>query len=238
MKIVATCRMYNETDHIEQFCQSYSEFADVILVADGGSQDDTVSKALAYPKVKVREFYKKVECKNGIWRNPDGEHIQFLIDWAIEEGADWIVHQDCDQRPNKYLKEDARDIFASTDKDFLCAPQIFLWGKDQWFPKLTLWDSYWAKGLWAWRANLNIKMIDRMPHYEFSFDGEHSIDIPKTGRNHDLEPPYCYMHFGWTSEEKVRMHMDYYNKSGLIPGISHPLNYGGNPEPLKNWMIE
>ena len=238
MRIISTVRTLNEKEHIEKFCEAYSQFVDVILVADGGSDDNTVELASKYPKVKVRNYPVKVECQNEIWRNPDGAHIQFLIDWAVEEGADWIVHQDCDQRPNKFLKEDARDIFSIMTQDFLCAPQIFLWGKDQWFPKLTLWDTYWAKGLWGWRASIGLKIIDKMPHYEFSFDGDKSIDINKSGRNKDLEPPYCYMHFGWETPEKTQAHVEYYQKSGLISGMVSPSIYGGTPKPLEDWMCE
>jgi hypothetical protein len=239
MRLIATCRTYNEEEHIRDFCESYSEFVDLICIADGGSDDDTRSIAHEFSKVSIRDYPVKVECpKNGMLRNPDGPHIQFLIDWAVEEGADWIVHQDCDQRPNKYLKEDIRDILAVTNKDMICAPQIFLWGTDMWFPKLTLWDSFWAKGLWAWRANIGMKIIDRMPHYEFSFDGSKAIDIPRTGRTLDLDPPYCYMHFGWSTEEKTKAHVEYYRKSGLIPSMSYPLESNGTPTPLREWMVE
>ena len=43
MKIVATCRTLNEEANIERFCESYSQFADQIIVADGGSTDRAVN---------------------------------------------------------------------------------------------------------------------------------------------------------------------------------------------------
>lgn len=238
MKIAVTARTYNEEHRIEKFCEAYSEFADWILVADGGSTDNTVLLASKYPKVVVGHYPHKVECKDGIWRNPDGPHIQYLIDWAVDAGADWIVHQDCDQRPNKFLKEDIRDILSVTTEDFVCVTQIFLWGKDQYFPNLSAESSGWMQGLWAWRANINLKIIDKMPHFEFSYDGVKSVDINKTGRQKYLLPPYCFMHFGWETPEMAQRQVEYYRKSGLIPDASHPLNYGGSLAPLKEWMIE
>lgn len=239
MKIAATVRTYNEEEHIRDFCESYSEFADLICIADGGSDDDTISIAWEFPKVSIRKFNKRVECpKLGMLRNPDGEHIQFLVDWAQEEGADWIVHQDCDQRPNKLLKEDIRDILSVTTEDFICVTQIFLWGKDQYFPNLSAESSGWMQGLWAWRASVGLKIIDKMPHYEFSYDGVTSIDINKTGRQKYLLPPYCFMHFGWGTPEIAKKQVEYYRKSGLIPDANYPLNYGGSLAPLKEWMIE
>lgn len=238
MKIIATVRTLNEEKNIEKFCKSYSEFADLILVADGGSTDNTKSIASQFPKVKVRDYLVKVPCQNGILRNPDGPHIQFLIDWAIEEGGDWIVHQDCDQRPNKYLKEDIREIMEKTGKDFLQFIQVFLWGKDQWFPEMSKLGDRWMCGLWAWRLSAGIKIVDKMPHYEFSFDGINSIDINKLGREQNFEKPYCYMHYGWETPELTMQHIDYYRKSGLIPNMAHPLQFGGHLETLENWMIE
>jgi hypothetical protein len=239
MKIVATVRTFNEAQHIKKFCESYSQFADLILVADGGSTDNTTKLASQYPRVRIRNYNVRVECGQGIWRNPDGPHIQFLVNWAMEEGADWIVHQDCDQRPNKYLKEDVRQVLSQTDKDFLMVTQIFLWGKNHYFPDLSKPEGdNWGQGLWAWRANIGMRIIDRMPHYEFSYDGENSIDISKTGKNLNLLPPYCFMHYGWETIEKADAHIEYYKASGLIPGMEHPLKFGGSIKELEDWMIE
>lgn len=237
MKIIACCRSYNEHDNIEKFCNAF-QFADKILVADGGSEDDTVAIAERMPKVKVREFPLKVECANGIWRNPDGPHLQFLYDWALEEGADWTICQDCDQRPNFFLKRDARDIFEGLHKDFLMVTQIYLLGNDMYFPRMSKGGDEWQQGLWAWRSEINLKVIDKMPHFEFSFDGVNSFDVPKLGRHQSIQPPYCFLHFGWETPAKIDNKVKYYRDSKLIPQMEHPLNFGGTPLPLESWMIE
>ncbi len=238
MKIIATVRTLNEKANIEKFCESYSQFADVLLIADGGSTDNTVLLARKFPKVKVKPYHKTVECEGRILRNPDGPHIQFLIDWAIDEGADWIVHQDCDQRPNRYLKEGIRKILSETDQDFIMVTQIFLWGKDMYLPGLSRTGKGWMQGLWAWRANIGIKIIDKMPHYLFSFDGEKALNLDKLGRDKRVLPPKCFMHFGWPTEERVQEHIAYYRNSGLIEGMTHPLQFGGAPSLLEDWMLE
>lgn len=238
MKLIATIRTLNEENNIEKCCRSYAQFCDKVLIADGGSHDKTVEIASSMPKTLVRKFETMVECENGIMRNPDYLHLQFLWDWAIDEGADWIISQDCDQRPNKFLKQDARTFLENTNKDFLLVTQIFLWGKDSYFPDLSKRGRFMMLGLWAWRANIHLKAIDKMPHFEFSFDGENSIDLDKSEQVLRIFPPYCYMHYGWETEEQTNSHVKYYRESGLIKDMLHPLDFGGRVEPLLDWMIE
>jgi hypothetical protein len=156
-------------------------------------------------------------------------------------GADWIIFQDTDMRPNKYLKECGRELFNYMDeekKDFLLLTQVFLWQNDWYFPAMSKQGDRWMQGLWAWRANINLKIINRMPHFEFSYDGQHSIDINKTGRQLAIQPPACYLHYGWESKEMTDEHVEYYRTSGLIPGMVHPLLIGGRQEYKEEWMVE
>jgi len=238
MKIAACIRSYNESKNIEKCCESYLEFVDKLLIADGGSTDDTVLLASKYKNVEIRSYSNRVLLKGGITRNPDGPHINFLLDWADEEGADWVIEQDCDQRPNKYLKQDARKIFETTNKDFIQVTQLFLWGKDQYFPDLSGANSGWMQGLWAWKTKTRLRVIDKMPHFEFTLDGRHSLDINKSGREQNILPPYCFMHYGWQSLEQVNAHLEYYRSSGLISGMLSPLQFGGKLAPLPDFAVE
>lgn len=240
MKIVALVRTFNEAHRIEKFCAAY-QFADEILVADGGSTDNTVEIARQQPKTTVRYFLEKVKCANGIWRNPDGRHLNFLYDWAHEVGADWVISQDCDQRPNANLKRDVRAILENSIKPFLMVTQIYLWKRDFYFPKMSRSEQpdSWYHGLWAWKAEMNLRAIDKMPHYEFSIDGGNtSFDPTHTGMALKINPPYCFLHDGWETEEMVNNMVHYYRKSGLIPGQLHPLEFCGEPQTKLDWMVE
>ena len=66
MRIVVIARTRNEKKNIASFIQSY-QWADRILVADGGSEDETVWLASQMNKTKVRKFDKKIELENGYW---------------------------------------------------------------------------------------------------------------------------------------------------------------------------
>ena len=123
-------------------------------------------------------------------------------------------------------------------EDFLQVPQIFLWGKDMYFPGMSDFGNGWAQGLWAWKLSTGLKILDRMPHYEFSLDGHTSLDVDKSGRNLNMLPPYCFMHYGWQTNEETVEHVDYYRRTGLIDGMRHPLEFGGRLAPLLDWMVE
>ena len=72
MKIITIVRTRNEHRNIERFCRSYS-WADQIFVADGGSDDDTISLASKFPNVIVRLYLERVFGKKEIWRNKQGK---------------------------------------------------------------------------------------------------------------------------------------------------------------------
>ena len=241
MKIVAIVRTYNETKHIEKFCMSYQNIADVILVADGGSEDNTVSLASLMPKTKVRKYEERVMLENGYTRNPDWKHINFLIEWAEEEQADWVIFDDCDVRPNYKLKEDARKMIEEAEHPILRAPYIFMWGTELHFPALSLLSSptIYEPALWGWKLSVGLRAIGDPPHYIFTEPKDRTKQvffdrIPTT----TFYAPYARLHFAWENDENTDAHVEYYQKSGLIPGMRHPRDFGGAPALLLDWMKE
>ncbi len=105
---MALVRTRDEAGVIGVFCSSYA-WADGILVADGGSKDKTMNQARKRDKTQVREFKKRFH-RGGLWANPQGEHVNFLLDWAKDEVADWVIFDDCDCHPNYKLRENARNF--------------------------------------------------------------------------------------------------------------------------------
>ncbi len=59
MKIGVLVRTLNEAHRIGQFCEAY-KLADRILVADGGSEDNTVSIAESFKNVEVKKFVEQI----------------------------------------------------------------------------------------------------------------------------------------------------------------------------------
>lgn len=238
--IVATTRTKNEEANIEKFCRSYLEFnlADAVLVADGGSDDRTVEIAQSIPGVEVREYSGQVfneESTTGShWRNPHGEHINFINDWAIEEGANWILFDDCDCTPNKLLQARGRELLETTDKKYAYAVRMYFWGEELWFPSLSInlkvAPDAWMYSLWGWQASSGFRALEDDPwRHEFS----HS---PTPAEYQKFEPPMALLHRPWPTEEDAERKRKFYIEIGQHPTMLHPTEFGGATEPIKEWM--
>lgn len=234
MKIIATVRTRNEESNIERFCMSY-QWADSILVADGGSDDRTVEIASRMPNTQVRGFHIRIPMRNGLWRNPHGAHINYLIDWATEEGADWIIFDDCDCFPNALLKRDGRWMMETTKSSYINAVRLYAYGKDQHFRKLAqpVHDGVWSPSAWAWRASTGWRFKEDHPEKL-----QEMIYPAPVDQSLDLLPPYCLVHHPWPTNEAVEKKLNYYRLSYEVPNMLHPLEFGGALEPLPDWAEE
>ena len=235
-RIITIVRTRNEEKRIELFCRQH-DFSDLILVADGGSDDDTVKLAKTFKNVIVRKFEKEIELLSGYTRNPDWEHINFLIEWANEEKAEWIVMNDCDTNPNYLLKEDARKSMEESTCPYIRAVQIFLWRDSQYFPSLSRsrGNGAWWPGIWAWKSETQMRVFGEPPHFQFTLGNKKAADFNAKDCL-DLLPPYCQIHANWINEEETNKHVEMYRSSGLIRGMRHPTDFGGAPVKRDEWM--
>ena len=237
-RIIAVVRARNEARHIALHCEQH-DFADKILVADGGSTDNTVEIAKQFPNVEVRDFGETVTLQGGHVRNPDYKHINFLIRWAEEEGADWILMDDCDTNPNYLLREDARIIMEQAEHPYILAVQVALWGKDHYFQKLSKpGGGDWQGGIWAWRAEKMLRTYGDPPHFMFKTllnDSQEMVDFEKVAHI-DVFPPYCRIHAVWEDTDLAEAHFEMYRESGLIAGIQSPISWAGNLSALDEWI--
>lgn len=227
-KIITIVRTRNEAKNIGRFCSSYW-WADKILVADGGSEDNTVSLAKEFRNVKVRSFDKRVIGSNGLWRNPENSHWNFLIKWAISEGADWILHDDCDCVPTVATQYCGRKLLSEAteaNKSIVLAYRIYIYLGKYYFPGLN--DP--GQSLYGFTPNSGIW---------FDESKEWSVDLTKPINDANTiawEKPYSLLHHFAPDEQTIQSKLDFYLRSGQFETLNHPSTYG-TMLPLERWMI-
>ena len=229
-RVVVCTRTLNEIDHIQRFLDGY-DWADKILIADGGSEDGTVEVARCADKVEVRSFTERIYDGTGFWRNPEGRHVNFLLDWAEkEEHPDWIIVDDADSAPTRVLSNAGRRVFESCRYDTVWTFRMYVWGTEQWFPELTggslLPTPKWSS-IWAWRPGL-LRWKENDPWYD-STDNSRLEGKSKAL----LRYPCALLHFFYLNEGYVERKMARYNRKGR--SLEHPLKSCGRLEELPSW---
>lgn len=241
--IAVLVRTRNEERNIGRFIDSYW-WADRIFIADGGSEDytfdiinlrkDFISDGIGYPKIAVRRFIERTELANGLWRNPAGEHINFLIDWAEKYSPEWLIFDDCDCVPNKELRYwgyEWLNLKAGRERlekyDSIYVPRLYVYGKDMYFKNMTYFDDKWQGGLWAWRASLKLRFKTNPSNHTHELEEE----LPEKSKLRFI-PPMCLLHYFFPSEEEYLKKQRFYVKSGQHPSLVHPRETYGEPEYL------
>jgi len=223
MKIIVAVRCYNESKNVERLVRGY-DFADEILVSDGGSSDDSVEKLSKYPKVRIIHF-SQFEEKEGLRWNPDNPHINFLLDEAKRSDPDIIIYDDFDNVPNYLLRDNARDILEKCDKPQVNAFRLYMWGDTSYFPYMNRDFDPAYRSLWAWKPNIRADETLR-----------HGSIIGTTPQDFlPIELPMCLLHKSW-HPDTVDAKISKYKLFGIDMG--HPLTEYGNPIALPEYAHE
>jgi glycosyltransferase involved in cell wall biosynthesis len=236
MKVIATVRTHNEADNIARFCSAYQGIADKIFVADGGSVDNTIEIAKSFPKTYVKPFHEKILVENGYWINPQGSHVNFLFDWALDEGADWIIFDDCDCVPNFMLRDFGTQSLREADHKSLLAiftRRVYFWGSDEIFPELHKPNT----SLWAFSSSARVRANeDDQWHLTMRYMPDSNLMNLRPKALH-LEFPYCLLHFSWPTPESADEKIKFYRKSGVQPSAAHPNEFAG-PKAKPSWFMK
>ena len=213
MVVTVTLRTLNEAKHIARFCQSYA-WADHIIIADGGSTDNTLEIAATYKNVTIYHFDERVEM-NGVWRNPEGRHLNFLMDRAQETHPDWIVHDDADSALTIALQEEARSIFEKSEAQYILLPRLYIRGTTQWYPRLTGGPQGYLNpdwfGYWAFRADVGHRWFEANP---WSPDHNH-MDLGPFKREYHY-PPKALLHYFLIDDEAARRKFTLYRAANMV----------------------
>lgn len=225
MGIITVCRTLNEERNIELFCEEYSKISDRILIVDGGSEDKTIELAEGFDKVKVATFAPRV-YRDDIWRNPHGLHLNYMFYWAIAEGAEWIIYDDCDSVPNAHLKKAVPEYFKNPNVDSIMVRRLYIYKNEGHFPKMT--EAGSAK--WAWRANIKVRASETDPW-------NHHMKFRGGGTSVRIETPCCLLHHSWPDDEEIERKAAFYRIAKKMPEHQkwHPNVFGGKMEALPEY---
>lgn len=227
MKIIATLKSRNEEKNIANAIESYHDWVDEILLADGGSEDRTVEIALQYEKVKVLPFRRYYKRDGGSFRNHEGHHLNFLFKWAEDRGADWIIHDDCDCVLSQNLHSVARGVIEQVKSDTIHVVRLYLYGDNKYFKKMSFINNEWQAGLWAWRANIKMRCKNVKRHFA-------TVANLKEYSQFTFEHPFCILHKFAPDEETIMKKVNDYKLEA--PTATHPKATYGEPEPLPEWV--
>lgn len=228
--ITVCIRARNEAKIIARCLHAYS-WADRILVADGGSEDATKVIARRFRNVLVDNFAERVYGENGIWRNPEGRHLNFLYNWARELGTDWIITDECDSFPTIALQEKARDLFqiASDDgKKGILIHRVYLWGTEEYFPDLSESKKKWT---WAWKSDCGMEARNS-EEWGVIWD-----NIPSDQESAYWQPPLAVLHNFCPDQETVQRKLNFYQNNGHMV-VVHPLQMGSGVSKKLDWHTD
>lgn len=227
--LTVIARTLNEERNIDRFCTAYA-WADRILIADGGSTDRTTVLAKKYPNVQVKDFNQRVfvaepgEIISQKFMNPESAHENFLITWAVDSGATWVIADDVDCAPNKLLQKRARAVFEDCPGSELLAYRLYCWMDNQYFPDL----NKTGQSLWAWKPPMtDVRCNETDPkniQYEYK---------ARDGNIFALVEPYVLLHRGWPTPEVVKEKMERYVSWGRKQ--TDPLTSCGPLAVLPQW---
>lgn len=225
MNIVVAVRCYNEAKNIERFMRGY-DFADQIVVSDGGSTDNSVELLKQYPKVKLLHF-EGGETVGGHFWNTDAPHMNFVIDAAKELDPTWLIFDDMDDVPNAHLRLNARVLLEQSPKPQVNAFRLYMWGDDRFFPHMNRDFQAGYQSLWAWKPS------EIYIHADTAI--RHGTIRGTMSDPYQLDVPYCLLHKSW-HPDTIQKKIDRYNAIGLP--MNDPREFAGPIQNLPPWAVE
>lgn len=213
---------------MQRFLDAYLQISDLVLIADGGSNDLTKAIAQSYDRVFVRDFQGRQQGTDNptVWANPEAEHINFLIDWAQTLKPTWILMDDCDSIPSAPLLRTARKQLLESDHSVARVRRWYMWGWEHHFPDM----AKPGLGVWGWRANTLRTVSPHLRHFEFDPNPD---ALPSV----DFDTPSVLLHNSWPKKidswlEKQRFYEAFGFAQKYPPASCGPL------EELPRWARE
>lgn len=217
MKLSVVLAVFNEVENLHYALDSTYDFADEVVIVDGGSDDGTVEKVRSYgSKVRVIQT-----------NNPPMFHInkQKAIDAAT---GDWILQMDADEAVSNELKQEILQIIKDDEegkpvKNGYWIPRAnFFLGqflrKGGQYPDPTI--RFYKKG----KAHLPCKSVHEQAEVE---GGEAQTGTLKNDLLHYADPTFDRYLMRWNRYTTLdaMLLVKQWKKDGFDPGLLTFLHY-------------
>ena len=209
-KLIAVYRIANCEQYIRESMERASEFSDEIICLFARSSDRTKEIALSFPKVTAWEEWSEPE-------HPFDEQAErnWLLQKAIERGADWVISIDGD--------EVYEDKFVKMVPALLANPNPHILG--YWYNWRTIWDKidgvemYRADGLFGGFQNYRFfKIIPGMKiEKNDNIYNHHCGSAPSLPTENLQWINVRVRHLGYDSEEQRKKKYAFYRAADPYP---------------------
>ena len=194
-KVFGAMRVKNGLPFIKESLPRLRELCDDVVVVDTGSTDGTVD----YLKDNGYKYKIYTESENEV------DQRNYVLDFAREEGADWVMTLDCDEVMDETMtKEDLEYLINPPD------PTVFGYV----FRFANFWrgrELVRIDGPWGYMKNTRLfKLLPSLKLYSEHPQGLHCSAADVLPLDSVRFTPFRIKHYGYSSPEIVKKKYEYY----------------------------
>ncbi|AEF93757.1 Methyltransferase type 12 [Desulfotomaculum nigrificans CO-1-SRB] len=204
--IICTMRIKNEERWIEQCLREASKLCDLILIIDDGSVDRTPEICRSFSKVRYRYYQRQVD---------EVRDRRELLQWALENGADWILQLDGDEVLEEGAAETVRQEIARLDPrdpvyTFFYLHILYFWNDPQTYRcEEGIYGDFWMRRLFTtWGQEKEKLVIGATGHGHNLHANGVPINLRGKGRKIDVR----VLHYGYLDPEMRQSKYEFYQK--------------------------
>lgn len=201
VKLIGFLQIHNESENgnLVRVLNHMKKFCDEIVIYDDGSTDDSVEVALRYTKHVIKG--KTNDFQNEL------QHKQQLLSLALSLNPDWIVWLDADEvfdKEGEMYGIRALCNYGNTKGiEGFSFQEFNLWKTTDKYRVDEQWHKLWQVRLWKNNGKLEF-LQDKGLHRQIYPRG-----LEKISRS-----DFKVIHYGFSSEEKLRQKYEMYKKAG------------------------
>ncbi|NLI13370.1 glycosyltransferase [Pelotomaculum propionicicum] len=204
--ILCVMRIKNEERWIDSCLKEASKVCDRILIIDDGSTDRTPEICRSFPKVKYRYYQRKVD---------ELRDRRELLQWALENKADWILNLDGDEVLEEGAADRIRGEISRLDPrdpvyTYFQLHILYMWNNPELYRcENSIYGNFWISRLFTtWGQDKGRLIIGATGHGHNLHANGVPVNLRGKGRKIDVR----IKHYGYMDFELRQKKYDFYQK--------------------------